>query len=94
MPARILRECPEWAADSFGRFGPDETASLAVFLRPLQPEDLGLLTGQPVRGLVDLSQHKEPADMEGFQAFAETMRIRVTDSHPDLASLPDILEMA
>ena len=45
-----------------------------------------------MRGLVDLSIHKEPADMEGFLAFAETMRVRLTESHPDLASLPDILE--
>ena len=30
--------------------------------------------------------------MEGFLAFAETMRVRLTESHPDLASLPDILE--
>lgn len=77
-----------------GRFGPDDTASLAVFLRPLQPTDLGLLAGQSVRGLIDLSIHKEPADMEGFLTFAETMRIRLTDSYPDLASLPDILETA
>ena len=77
-----------------GRFGPDDTASLAVFLRPLQPGDLGLLSGGTVRGLVDLSLHKEPADMGGFNAFAESMRLRVTESHPDLASLPDILEEA
>jgi hypothetical protein len=77
-----------------GRFGPEETASLAVFLRPLQPADLDLIVGQPVRGLVDLSSHKEPADMDGFNAFAEAMQVRITESHPDLASLPDILETA
>ena len=75
-----------------GRFGPDGTASLCLFFRPLEPGDLAMLEGQPVRGLIDLSEDKEPADMDGFPEFCETIRQRVLGSHKTLAALPDILE--
>jgi len=77
-----------------GRFGPNDTASLCLFFRPLQPSDFALLAGHPVRGVFDLSLHKEPADMDGFNRFSERMRVVLTQTHPTLARLPAILEEA
>ncbi|MHC4959419.1 MAG: hypothetical protein ACYTGN_13720 [Planctomycetota bacterium] len=75
-----------------GDFGPGDTASMVLLLRPVHPRDFEIVAERPVRNLFDLSAHKELADMAGFDDFAEKVRVRVAETHTTLEDLPSILK--
>lgn len=87
--ARQIGSLP-WPSAIAGRFA-DGTASLVSFFRPLEPNDFAIVAGQATEGVLDLATHKELADQTGFEPFVTEMQKRITQTHPTLRELPDIL---
>jgi hypothetical protein len=87
--ARRIGSLP-WPSAIAGRFA-DGTASLVSYFRPLEPNDFSIVSGKTPEGILDLATHKELADQTGFADFVTEMQKRITQTHPTLRELPDIL---
>lgn len=68
-----------------------EAPGLGVFFRPLSPHDAGLFDGRGIAGIVDLSQTREPADLDGFGAFVAAVRRAVLSPGATLEAFPSLL---
>ena len=57
----------------------------------MEPADFEIVVERPVAGLIDLTQHKEVADQDGFDRFQALVQARLAKSCNTLATFSDIL---